>query len=86
MHSEHHFLEILNGHYNWPCLYPYKFIVPAQSGKELEALFSKAERVEIRPSKEGKYFSYTILYPVVSGTEVLEGYARARDIKGIIAL
>ncbi|MCO5143025.1 MAG: DUF493 domain-containing protein [Oligoflexia bacterium] len=86
MNQETNFIEVLNSHYNWPCLYPYKFIVPSNLGKNLEALFDKAERVEIKPSKEGKYFSYTILYPVASGTEVLEGYARAKEIKGLVAL
>lgn len=80
------FRDLLDAHHQWPAIYPFKFIVPAARGKELEALMPKAEQIEARPSSGGKYTAYTFFCAMGSGREVIEIYARVQEIPGLISL
>ena len=79
-------VSVLDETHQWPTLFAFKFIVPAQKGKELEDLMPEAHRVETRPSSGGKYTAYTFHCPVGSGREVISIYTRAQAVKGVMAL
>ena len=78
----------LNQHYDWPCVYKFKFIVPTVPNreKELMGMFSVDVEVKTKISKNAKYRSFTINAVMLSADEVLEKYAKASEIKGLISL
>lgn len=82
-------LETLNANHSWPSVYMFKFIIPSDSSKiaRLESIFN-AETAEIRSreSNKGKYTSVTIKELMLSAEGVLEYYALASKIEGVIAL
>lgn len=88
MHSteELRLLAVLDSTHQWPTIFAFKFIVPANKGAELEALIPEADKKEVRPSSGGKYSAYTFHVPVGSGQEVLTIYARVRGIAGLVSL
>jgi hypothetical protein len=84
--EETRLLQLLDERHSWPCLYSFKFIVPAAKGAELQSLIPEAEQVETRSSSGGRYTAFTFHCPMGSGREVLGIYARVRGINGIVSL
>ena len=78
----------LNQHYDWPCVYTFKFILPTVPNreKELISMFSVDVDVKTKISKNAKYRSFTINAVMLSADEVLEKYANASEIEGLISL
>jgi hypothetical protein len=78
----------LNQHYDWPCVYVFKFIMPTVPNreKELISMFSIDVEVKTKISKNAKYRSFTINAVMLSADEVLGKYAKASEIKGLISL
>lgn len=79
------FREKLEGHYAWPSLYTFKFIVPSGREQEVKKLFPNHTTSE-KLSKNGKYISITINMMMPSSHAVIEVYQAAAVIEGIIAL
>jgi uncharacterized protein len=79
------FREKLDQFYAWPSLYTFKFIVPTGKESEVVRLFPKHESV-LKPSKNGKYTSVTVLAMMPSTDSVISIYQAAAAIEGIIAL
>jgi hypothetical protein len=79
-------LALLDAAHTWPAMYAFKFIVPKDKAKELEALVPEARTTETRPSAEGKYLAYTFHCPMASAREVLEIYSRVKVISGLVSL
>ena len=79
--------DSLNLHYDWPCVYGFKFIMPTVPNreKELIAMFSADVEVKTKTSKNAKYRSFTINAVMLSADEVLEKYAKANQIEGLIS-
>ncbi len=84
--DESRLLQLLENTHRWPCVYSFKFIVPATRGDELKALLPEADQVEERPSAGGKYTAYTFHCPMGSGREVLGVYSRVQGINGLVSL
>lgn len=84
--EENRLIALLNETHNWPCLYAFKFIVPANKAKELEAAITQPVKVEVRPSGGGKYIAYTFHCAVSSAQEVLGIYSSVRGISGLVSL
>jgi uncharacterized protein len=80
--------DSLNLHYDWPCVYGFKFIMPTVPNreKELIAMFSVDVDVKTKTSKNAKYRSFTINAVMLSADEVLDKYAKASQIEGLISL
>ena len=80
--------DSLNQHYDWPCVYQFKFILPTLPNREKELidLFSVDVEVNTKTSKNAKYRSFTINAVMLSADEVLEKYAKANEIEGLISL
>ncbi len=79
------FREKLDGHYAWPSLYTFKFIVPKGNEDKVRALFPMHEPKE-RASKNGNYISFTTQMMMPSTDSVIELYLKAAKIDGVIAL
>ncbi len=77
--------ELLDAHHTWPTNFAFKFIVPVAQQGALSALFPP-ESIAVRPSSGGRYVSLTVTLKMASSEEVLEVYARASKIPGLIAL
>lgn len=80
--------DSLDRSHDWPCVYVFKFIMPTSpnSHQELIGLFSVDVEIITNVSKNAKYTSLTIKAVVLSATEVLDRYAGANNIKGVISL
>lgn len=86
MSEEKRLLAILNEQHEWPTVFVFKFIVPADRGGELEALFPEALKLESRPSSGGKYLAYSVHCRLASAEDVLVYYARAHGIPELLSL
>lgn len=79
------FRQQLLDHYTFPALYLFKFIVPAEKSDDFKNLFLNI-LFDTKPSKTGKYISFSKKHKVKSSDEVIEIYKKAYTIDGIISL
>jgi len=75
----------LDEYHQWPCRFMFKFIVPEQKTEEMIA-FLAGRPFTTRPSKNGRYVSFTAELEMQSSEEVIILYREAAKIEGIIAL
>lgn len=72
----------------WPDVYLFKFIVP--NNPELlartTALFGDLSEISFHESKKGNYISVSAKEVMTDVDSIIEIYARAAEIKGLIAL
>jgi putative lipoic acid-binding regulatory protein len=80
------FRELLDGEYDWPAQYTFKFVVASGHIKAVQTLFSKEAKISVRESSGGKYTSVTINVEMANADEVIEIYKQASVIEGIISL
>ena len=78
----------LNETTEWPSVYMFKFIVPADNRKlaMVEALFSKEAQVSTKESRSGKYNSITGKVVMLNALEIIDKYRKASEIEDLIAL
>lgn len=84
--TEQSFRESLDGYYDWPCGYLFKFIAPRAQLEEVVALFEEDTEVSTRESKKGNYVSVTAEMEMESSEAVVEVYRRAGEIEGVMPL
>ena len=74
--------------FDWPHLYLFKFIIPADNNKFalVEALFGAEAIVTTRQSKNNKYISITAKEIMMTPEEIILIYKKAALIEGIISL
>ncbi len=72
----------------WPTVYMFKFIVPAQldSIAQVEALFDENAIVYRKESKTGKFVSITAKQKMGNVQQIINVYQKAESIKNIVAL
>ena len=73
---------------DWPSVYMFKFIVPADNRKIalIEVLLGPEAEISTKQSSGGKYISITGKVVMLNALEVIEKYRSAADIEGLIAL
>jgi hypothetical protein len=76
---------LLNETETWPLRYTFKFIVPTDKIKMLREKV-QAKSYEEKPSKTGKYVSFTYVDEFDRADDILDVYHRVSDIPGIISL
>ncbi len=78
----------LNETTEWPSVYMFKFIIPAENRKIalVESLFEEEAQIFTKESSGGKYISITIKIVMLNALEVIEKYRSAASIDGLIAL
>lgn len=72
----------------WPHVYMFKFIIPADNHKlaMVESLFGVESELTTRQSSNNKFISITIKELMLSSSEVIAIYEKASSIEGIISL
>lgn len=79
------FRSSLDANYEWPCLFPFKFIVPKAQTEAVLALFD-VEPSRAKESSSGRFTGYTMEIEVGSSDEVLAIYERVTSIPNVISL
>ena len=85
------FLQLLDENYDWPAIYPFKFVVPVEQVPILEAMFAEYSQFKNsnstkKPSRTGKYISMTVEMEMPSSQAVLDLYEKASRIDKLIAI
>ena len=73
----------------WPSVYLFKFIIPADNIKlaELQSLFDSTEaQITTRSSKNGNFVSVSAKEMMINAERVIDRYKQAAKIEGIISL
>ena len=92
--TEQSFKERLDGYYDWPCAYLFKFIAPREKLDEVKGLFEELSPasgeaevpLRTRDSAQGNYVSVTA-EPVMSDSDaVIAVYRKAAEIDGVVPL
>jgi len=80
--------ELLNKENNWPRVYMFKFIIPADNHKIalVESKFSDEAIITHKISSSGKYFSITVKEAMLDANSIIEKYKEMKGIEGLIAL
>lgn len=81
--------EQLKEGFEWPQVYMFKFIVPADNKKiaKVENLFnSKEATINLRQSRKGNFVSVTAKEMMMSPEKVIDRYLEAEEIEGLISL
>lgn len=80
--------ELLNKENNWPMVYMFKFIVPADNQKIalVEAKFSDEAIILHKESSNGKYFSITVKEVMLNADSIVSKYKEMDGIEGLMAL
>ena len=79
------FRSSLDANYEWPCLYPFKFIVPKDQVDAVLELFAD-DPVRAKDSSSGRFTAFTMEMNMHSCDEVIAVYQRVSQIKGVISL
>jgi putative lipoic acid-binding regulatory protein len=79
------FRSSLDANYEWPCIYPFKFIVPKEHTETVLALFAD-DPVRARESSSGRFTAYTMELHMNSCDEVIAIYQRVTQIPNVISL
>lgn len=80
--------EQLNKEKDWPTIYMFKFIIPADNRKIalVESKFSDEAIITQKESSTGKYMSITIKEAMLSADSIIEKYKEMEGIEGLISL
>lgn len=79
------FRSSLDANYEWPSLYPFKFIVPKDQVETVLELFAD-DPVRAKDSSSGRFTAFTMEMNMHSSDEVIAIYQRVAQIKGVISL
>ncbi|MEM8868626.1 MAG: DUF493 domain-containing protein [Verrucomicrobiota bacterium] len=79
------FRSSLDANYDWPCLFPFKFIVPKDQKEAVLELFAD-DPVSSRESSSGRFTAYTMEMNMHSCDEVIAVYQRVARVPGVISL
>ena len=83
--STESFRSSLDANYDWPCHYPFKFIVPKDQCETVLELFAD-DPVRANESSSGRFIAYTMEMHVHSCDEVIAIYQRVAQVPGVISL
>jgi putative lipoic acid-binding regulatory protein len=80
--------EQLSKEKEWPTIYMFKFIIPADNRKIalVESKFSDEAIITQKESSTGKYISITIKEAMLTADSIIDKYKEMEGIEGLIAL
>lgn len=84
--TESSFKERLDGYYDWPSPYLFKFIAPRERLDDVLALFGDEAEVSTRESERGNYVSVTAEIEMEGSDAVIAVYQEAGEIEGVMPL
>ena len=79
------FRSSLDANYDWPAIFPFKFIVPKDQTEQVLELFAD-DPVRANESSSGRFIAYTMEINVHSCDEVIAIYQRVAQVPGVISL
>ncbi|MGB0409936.1 MAG: DUF493 family protein [Opitutales bacterium] len=79
------FRSSLDANHDWPCSFPFKFIVPKDQSETVLELFAD-DPVQANESSSGRFIAYTMEMHVHSCDEVIAIYQRVAQVPGVISL
>lgn len=79
------FRKLLDKEYQWPAIYPFRFVMPLSSVESFSKLFPH-EKLESRLSKNAKYVAIHFEVMMTKSQDVIDIYERVKGIKGVISL
>jgi len=79
------FKKLLDKEYQWPAVYPFRFIMPLTSVEDFSKLFPN-EKLESRFSKNAKYVAIHFDMEMQSSQAVLDVYAKIKNVDGVMSL
>ncbi|TVP80247.1 MAG: DUF493 domain-containing protein [Puniceicoccaceae bacterium] len=79
------FRSSLDANYDWPCQFPFKFIVPKAHSQTVLDLFAD-DPVKANESSSGRFIAYTMEMHMHSCDEVIAIYQRVAQVPGVISL
>ncbi|HQV99838.1 MAG TPA: DUF493 domain-containing protein [Bacteroidia bacterium] len=77
----------LNRTKNWPLVYMFKFIFPADSKKQalVESKFSDDSVISQNTSANGKYISITVKEVMLDADSIINKYIEVSEIEGVMS-
>ena len=80
--------EKLNEQTEWPTVYLFKFIIPADNQKmaQVNELFDGSAQITTRASNKGNYLSISAKEVMMNAESIIVKYKKAAEIEGIISL
>ena len=80
--------NLLNEENNWPIIYMFKFIVPANNHKIalVQSKFSDEATITQKESSNGKYISITVKEVMLNSESIIEKYKEMNGIEGLMTL
>ncbi|MBP6334634.1 MAG: DUF493 domain-containing protein [Bacteroidia bacterium] len=77
----------LNKQGNWPLLYMFKFIIPAENKKIalVESKFSNDSVITKKESYNGKYISITVKEVMLDAESIINKYKEMEGIEGLMS-
>ncbi len=77
----------LNKNGNWPMVYMFKFIIPADNKKLalVESKFSNSSVITKKESYNGNYISITIKEVMLTAESIIEKYKEMAGIDGLMS-
>jgi putative lipoic acid-binding regulatory protein len=74
--------------YNFPMVYPFKFIIKADQNKliDIKRVFDETAEFEVKESKKGTYTSITIKQMMLNTDDIIVRYIQMEKIEGVISL
>lgn len=78
----------LDNQCDWPHVYMFKFIIPADNHKLalVEALFGAEAEITTRQSSTNKFISITAKEMMFNSDDIINIYKKATEIEGIMSL
>ena len=77
--------SLLDDQYEWPSTYKFKFVGNEENRCELTDIIGQ-EPCQERPSRTGKYISFTFNVKITESQEVITIYQKVSKISGIMSL
>jgi putative lipoic acid-binding regulatory protein len=80
--------NLLNQENNWPIIYMFKFIIPANNHKIalVQSKFSDEATITQKESSNGKYISITVKEVMLNAESIIEKYKEMDGIEGLMML
>ena len=81
------FAQLLKKHYQFPCEYTYKFVVPAPARPLAETILAEFFcSCTVKISRSGRYMSISATRSMESVEEIIEIYQKMHIVDGLISL
>ena len=81
-------LRSILAEYNYPMVYPFKFIFEQDQNKlvTIKRVFDETAEISVKASSKGNYTSITIKQMMLNPEEIINKYEQMENIEGVIVI